>query len=354
MTMYLGMERELLVVNRRNGAWQAEPRLIGLQVTCLAADPVHPERVYCGTYRRGLWRSEDAGRTWQPIGDAEYALSQPNASGITEVDIMSVAVSATERVGDYGVVYVGTEPSALFRSEDGGKSWQELKTFRELPSAPTWSFPPKPTTSHVRWITPDPVVAGRVFVAVEAGALVRSMDGGQTWEDRKPDGPYDTHTLLMHPQAPNRLYSAAGDGFGRAGRGYNESFDGGETWQRPDDGLQHHYLWGLAVDPSDPETLVVSAATSPRDAHSPMGESSLYRKTKGQPWHEVSNGLPETQRRVISVLASNAAEPGVFYLLNNKGLYRSPDAGLNWEQIALPWKEQYQYQHQQALLINAE
>ncbi len=193
-----------------------------------------------------------------------------------------MAVSATERVSGHGVVFAGTEPSALFRSEDAGATWRELSALRQLPSAPTWSFPPRPYTSHVRWITPDPLVPGRIFVAIEAGALVRSLDGGETWEDRKPDGPYDTHTLAMHRLAPDRLYSAAGDGFMRPGNGFLESRDGGETWQRPDDGLEHHYLWSVAVDPADPNTMVISAASGPRQAHDPASaESAIYRRTGG-------------------------------------------------------------------------
>jgi len=56
------------------------------------------------------------------------------------------------------------------------------------------------------------VVANRVFVAIEAGALVRTFDGGRIWRDRVRGGPYDTHTALTHPLAPGRIYSAAGDG----------------------------------------------------------------------------------------------------------------------------------------------
>src|SRR5713226_8584363 len=104
--MYLAMERELLVVSQQNGKWQAEPQLVGLQTTCVATDPFRPEQVYCGTFGRGLWRSNDAGRTWEPVGES-----------IIHAQITSVAVSSTERIGEYGVVYAGTEPTALFRSD---------------------------------------------------------------------------------------------------------------------------------------------------------------------------------------------------------------------------------------------
>ncbi len=228
--IYAAMANELLVASRRNGHWETDRQLIGASTECVAADPLKPEVVYCGTFDRGLWRSVDAGASWERVGE--------NIEGA----VMAVAVSIAERAGEQGVVYAGTEPSAVYRSENGGETWRELGGLRGLPSAPEWSFPPRPETSHVRWISADPNSLGRLFVAIEAGALVQSPDGGQTWKDRVPDGPRDTHTLATHKDVPGRLYSAAGDGFMRAGMGYSESYDGGESWQRFSDGLQHHYL----------------------------------------------------------------------------------------------------------------
>lgn len=345
MKLYIAMERELLVADQQNGKWQVASYLVGMQITSLATDPFHPERVYCGTYRRGLWRSEDAGHSWEPIGDAPFA----REGGITYGDIMAIAVSPTERAGAYGVVYVGTEPSALFRSEDGGATWRELTTFRELPSASTWSFPPKPSTSHVRCITPDLLVASRLFVAVEAGALVRSLDGGEHWVDREPGGPIDTHSLVMHRLAPDRLYSAAGDGLFTPGRGYQESHDAGKTWQCPDEGLSDHYLRSVAVDPADPDTIVVSAAATPlKLPDGTYAEPALYRKTLGEPWRKVL----QVRGTMMLHLASNPAEPGVFYALGLGGVYRSPDAGLTWEQLALPWSEDLAPQFPQTLVLS--
>lgn len=339
--IYAAMADELLVASRSNEGWRTESRLAGSSPQTVAPDPLRPEVVYCGTFDRGLWRSMDAGESWESVGE-----------GVVRDPVMTVAVSRAECAGGHGVVYAGTEPSALYRSANGGETWQELSGMRELPSASEWSFPPRPETSHVRAIALDPDAAGRLYVAIEAGALVRSPDAGASWWDRTLDGPRDTHTLAVHKDAPGRLYSAAGDGFSRPGMGYSESRDGGETWERFADGLGHHYLWGVAVDPADPETVVISAASSPWGAHDPsVWESTIYQKTAGGPWREVTDGLPKAEGRVITVLASNEAEPGVFYVATNMGLYRSPDAGLSWERLDVDWPDRYRRQHQHDLAV---
>ena len=354
-TVYLALARALLVAREGGGAWRAETRLDGLQPACLAADPLAPGRLYCGTWGRGLWRSEDAGDTWLPSGAPATGRTLAAASGgIAHPHVTAVAVSATERANGHGVVYAGTEPSALFRSEDGGASWRELAGLRAVPSAPEWRFPPRPHTSHVRWIAPDPGTAGRLYVAIEAGAVLRSADGGTSWEDRRPDGPRDVHTLATHPLAPGRLYAAAGDGLLRAGTGYAESRDGGDTWARPDRGLDHHYLWGLAVDPGDPDTILVSAARGAGRAHNPAAaESAVYRSAAGGPWEQVATGLPAGRGTLVPILATNPAEPGVFYALSNRGVQRSADAGRSWADVPLPWPGAYRHQRHQALLVRA-
>jgi photosystem II stability/assembly factor-like uncharacterized protein len=326
-SIYLTTGGGLAVIRGNHGDWRAEVQLEGLPVYCLDVDPLMPERVYCGTFGRGLWRSEDAGDSWRPVGE-----------GIEYSEVMAVAVSAAERGRDgVGVVYAGTEPSAIFRSEDGGDSWEECRALRELPSAPTWSFPPRPWTHHVRWIATDPLEAGRLFAGIELGGVMRSLDSGRTWEDRKPNGQHDAHHLRCHPRASGRVYETAGGG-------YAESHDGGGSWLRLDEGLRHHYMWGLAVDPGDPETVVVSAARGPREAHAPlsMAESTVYLKVNGQPWKESRQGLPGPRGFGVCGLASNPAEPGVYYAAARDGLvFRSADAGLTWKALEIMWPETY-------------
>jgi photosystem II stability/assembly factor-like uncharacterized protein len=283
----------------------------------LAVDPDDPARLYAGT-GRGLRRSADGGRHWEPVG-----------GGVARHSITAVAVSGAEG----GAVYAGTNPSAVFRSDDRGDRWTELAGMKDVPSAPTWSFPPHPETHHVRWIEADPNVTGRVFVAVEAGALLRTDDGGKTWIDRVPGGPYDTHTAATHSNASGRVYSAAGDG-------YFESRDGGATWARDVAGLKHRYLIGVVVDPQDPDTVIVSSSAGPYSAYTvETAEAYVYRKTAGRPFEPAMEGLPEARGTVASHFATNPDEPGVIYAVNNHGLFRTVDAGRRWSGIDVAWAD---------------
>jgi hypothetical protein len=133
-------------------------------------------------------------------------------------------------------------------------------------------------------------------------------------------------------------------------QGYSESPDGGNVWQHPDEGLEHHYLWGLAVDPDDPDPVIVSAASSPGKAHDHGDtpghaelESFIYRKSGDGPWQRDYEGLPAPEGTFATVLATGPKEPHVFYALTNKGLYQSPEAGLSWQSLNVPWHEYYLY-----------
>ena len=141
-------------------------------------------RVYCGTFGRGLWLSDDSGDSWRPIGDSYRYFDFPKEDGILHSSITSITISSNEQVNGYGVVYVGTEPSALFRSENGGETWTELKNMKSLLSSYTWAFPPRPFTHHVRWITVDPNNPNTIHVSIEAGAVIQSNDKGHTWIDK--------------------------------------------------------------------------------------------------------------------------------------------------------------------------
>lgn len=263
--------------------------------------------MFVGTVDAGLRRSTDRGQTWETVADLGDRVT---------------ATTVDPRHPD--AVWLGTEPSRLYRSPDAGERWHEVSDLASLPSADRWSFPPRPHTHHVRWIAVDPAAGDRLPVAIEAGAFLRRPDGGETWLDHAEGARRDTHTIATHPDRPGRLSVAAGDG-------YAESPDWGDTWRYPQDGLEHRYVWSVALATDDPETVVVSAAHGARAAHDPDGTAVVYRR-RGGAWQRDMDGLPGPDGLGRPVLASGSR--GIVAATNH-GCYRRGVDG--WEGLPIAW-----------------
>jgi hypothetical protein len=230
--------------------------------------------------------------------------------------VFSVAVSPAD-----GAVYAGCEPSRLFKSDDQGRTWRPLDALLELPSRPTWSFPPRPWTSHVRWIAPSPHDADVILVGIELGGLMRSTDGGETWADHRPGAQRDVHTLAWHPRAAGRAYEAGG-----GGAAY--SVDAGDTWHSADVGRDRHYTWAVAVDPDDPALWYVSASTDPFAAHSHDDPRAyVYRRRGAEPWEPLP-GLPDPLPAMPYTLLADDGR--LFAGLANGEIWASRDQGDTW------------------------
>jgi hypothetical protein len=290
------------------GAWTVELSLVGSGAQCLAVDPLDPDRAYCGLREGGVRRTSDGGRTW-----ADCAFPRPG--------VFSLAVSVAD-----GTVYAGTEPSALYRSDDGGESWRELEGLLELPSRPTWRFPPRPWTSHVRWIAPSPHHADLVLVGIELGGLMRSKDGGSSWQDHRPGAQRDVHQLAWHARVPGRAYEAGG-----GGAAFSE--DGGDSWQPADEGRDRHYTWSVAADPVDPELWYLSASTGPYAAHGGRDpQARIYRREEGG-WRPLTGGLPEPLPAMPYALV--AVPDRLLVGLADGQLWESRDQGDSWSACTL-------------------
>ena len=307
MRLYAATGDGIARLDEAGDEWTVELFLGGSGAQCLAVDPRDPETVYAGLREGGARRTSDGGRSW-----VDCALPEPG--------VFSLAVSVAD-----GAVYAGTEPSRLFRSDDRGESWRELDALLELPSRPTWSFPPRPWTSHVRWIAPSPHDADLILVGIELGGLMRSTDGGETWQDHRPGAQRDVHSLAWHPRAHARAYEAGGGGAAF-------SKDAGESWRPADDGLDRRYTWAVAVDPDDPELWYVSASAGPFAAHGGRDpQARLYRREAGEPWRALADGLPEPLPAMPYALV--AADGRLFAGLADGQIWESPDRGDNWRAL---------------------
>jgi photosystem II stability/assembly factor-like uncharacterized protein len=203
--------------------------------------------------------------------------------------------------------------------------WDELAALRDLPSARTWSFPPRPWTSHVRWIAPSPHDGNLLLAGIELGGLMRSEDGGGSWEDHRPGAQRDVHSLAWHPAVPGRAYEAAGGGSAW-------SRDSGETWEAADEGRDRHYTWALAVDPGDPDCWFVSAAPGPFEAHgSRPARAGLYRWRDSGPWEELDLGLPRPLETMPYALATT--DGGLVAALRDGRFFQTDDRGDSWRPL---------------------
>jgi photosystem II stability/assembly factor-like uncharacterized protein len=312
-TIYLATVGGVSIVKRTGNTWSGSTQLKDQPIECVLVDQRNPNVAYCGTFGSGLYKTTDAGSHWAPC------------AGLAPRNVSALAMNAS------GILFAGTEPSEIFRSEDGGATWSALPALTRLPSASKWSFPPRPHTHHVKAILPDCNHPDDLHVAVEAGALVRSYDAGVHWLDRVPSAPRDTHSLVADPLDPCKLFSAAGDGF-------FQSDDNGGTWRRFEEGLEGTYCWSLAVTSGPSVVQVMSAAKEAYTAHyEQLSNSFVYRREGDSAWQRIRHGLPEAHHHRAAAIAESVSEPGVFYLSTEGLVFRSLDGGRRWKELLVDW-----------------
>ncbi len=303
----------------RAGAWTVTHPLAGQPVTCLAADPLRAGVVYAGTRGQGVLRSDDGGQSWQP-------------AGLSGQVVKALAASPTQP----GVVYAGAKPPGLFVSRDGGGQWAELAGFQRA-RAFWWLSPAEADLRpYVQSLALSPTDPKLIVAGIEAGAVLRSPDGGQSWQRHRPGALRDCHTLIFHAHNGDWAYEAGGSGAGAAC-----SHDGGRTWRQPRAGLDRHYGWAVAADPARPEVWYVSASPlfagwPPVPAAHVDGRANAYifRSAGGAAWEKLGGGLPQPLTHMAYALLTDPAAPGHVYAgLSSGDVWHSADHGDQWQQL---------------------
>jgi photosystem II stability/assembly factor-like uncharacterized protein len=303
-------------------SWEVKERcLVGTHPSALVRAP--SGRLLCGLhYSGGVMVSDDDGHTWAPSN-----------AGLESGHVYSLAL---QPVDGRMVVYAGTEPPMLYRSEDLGGTWHKLDGIWNVPDTDQWRFPPPPHIAHVKNVAFHPSYPQTLYVCVEQGDLLKSQDGGTSWRSltgyEKPGDQFrrDMHRVLIRPSDPQAVYLASGCGL-------YFSADGGESWEHLTPG---NYTVGypdcLFFDPLDERTLYMAGASrapNPRWRELASAEPAVLRSRDGGcSWTRLVNGLPELIGGNIEAMAAHrsAEQLSLFAGTSIGEIWGSDDGGDNW------------------------
>jgi photosystem II stability/assembly factor-like uncharacterized protein len=330
--LYAGTHEGLYVYRPHNGGWTETNRVFENGILdSIAGCQHHPERVFAGVTHDGVYRTADAGARWTKVLDG---------------DVRALMVDPT----DDTVVYAGTEPVHLYRSEDGGDSWGEISTLLEMPEdvrAKWWS--PVSGVGHVRNIFVHGDDPATIYLALEHGGIVRSFDRGQTWEDVSAGIDYiDIHLVGSLPHRFDRYYVSSA-------RGFFTSDDPGDGWVRAENGFTRDYFHDFIFLPpvaegEDPTMLIGTADKSPGSWNRPeRARSAIFRSDDcARTWYQVTKGLPDVLTAMVSTLIthpvnSNAAFAGLGEVSRGHAhgdagpgsLMMTGDRGSSWQPLNL-------------------
>ena len=306
----------------RDAPWHLTDRsLEERHVGSLLHEPVSG-RLLAGAHADGgLWVSEDgAGAAWRQLSDG---LDRPHIYGL-----------ARRRIGDRVSLFAGTEPAALYRSEDFGETWTEIESLREVPGTEKWTFPPPPHLPHVKSVVFHPARERTFYALVEQGALLRTDDDGETWTELAGyAGPDDTtyrdvHRLVISENDPRLFYLATGEGLYRSG-------DGGRSWEHlmPRAG-RIGYPDFLFFDPRDDGILFLGGARNDPGKWfgDPMADSIVARSTDGgRSWLELDHGMPSPVAPAFEAMCLHHWDGGMMLAVGE--IYVSENAGASWTRI---------------------
>jgi photosystem II stability/assembly factor-like uncharacterized protein len=284
--------------------------------------------VYGGTFQR----SDDGGKTWRRT----EGLGLPEGSELKLAETWHV-----EPGREAGEIWLGATPGVLFRSTDGGETFEPVQSVLEHPTRERWNPGAGGMCCHS--IQLDPSDPQRMYIAISAAGTFRTDDGGETWEpknqgvaadffpepDNFPEVGQCVHKLLLHPGRPGRMWQQNHCGVYR-------SDDHGDTWERLEgNGLPSGFGFPLALDARDPDAAYVIPEVGAENRVTPDGRLGVYRTADaGLSWELASDGLPEPAWGAVMREGFAFDESGGVYFGTQSGsVFASPD-GWTWDEVA--------------------
>jgi len=376
------MSRVRVLVGTRKGAfvltsdgkrqqWDVNgPHFGGWELYHIKGSPADPNRLYASQssswFGQIIQRSDDGGKTWGAPGGEKMPDPYEPPAGMSNKFVYDSSSETGapltthqwydgtqhpwefQRVWhlepsltDPDTVYAGVEDAALFRSNNGGQSWEELPALR---SAKGHLWQPGAGGMCLHTILLDSTNPERMFIAISAAGAFRTDDGGKTWRpinqglksqmelpDPNAEVGHCVHCIAFHPSRPNVLFMQKHWDVMR-------SDDAGESWHEISGDLPSDFGFPIAVHAHEPETIYVVPIKSDSEHYPPDGKLRVYRsRTGGNEWEPLTKGLPQ-QDCYVNVLRDSMAidslDPcGVYFGTTGGQVYTSADGGDSWMSI---------------------
>ncbi|MEX2030684.1 MAG: hypothetical protein WD906_06925 [Anaerolineales bacterium] len=340
----------VLSADAKRDRWAVSgPHFAGWEIYHAKGSPADPNRIYAsqssGWFGQVIQRSNDGGATWEPVGNKFVYEGVPGThqwyDGTQHPWEFKRVWHLEPSLTDPDLVYAGVEDAALFRSADGGGTWEELPALRGA-KGNLWQ--PGAGGMCLHTIVQDPGDPTRIFVAISAAGAFRSEDSGETWRpvnsglkvaDELPDPVaevgYCVHRIAMHPSRPQVLFMQKHWDVMR-------SDNGGESWREISGNLPSDFGFPIDVHAHEPETIYVVPIKSDSEHYPPEGKLRVYRsRTGGEEWQALTKGLPQKDCYVNvlrDAMAVDSLDPcGVYFGTTGGQVYASADAGDHWQPI---------------------
>ncbi len=355
------MSRVRVLVGTRKGAfvftadgkrddWKVSgPHFAGWAIYHLKGSPADPSRIYAsqtsGWFGQVVQRSDDGGETWQPVGNRFVYDGTPGThqwyDGTQHPWEFARVWHLEPSPSDPDTVYAGVEDAALFRSNDGGRTWSELSGLRTHTSGPSWQ--PGAGGMCLHTILIDPANPDRIFVAISAAGAFRSDDGGSSWRpinrglgsasipSQEAEVGHCVHRIAMHPSRPDVLFMQKHWDVMRTD-------DAGESWHEISGDLPSDFGFPIDVHAHEPDTVYVIPIKSDTEHYPPDARLRVYRsRTGGGNWEAMTEGLPQRDCYVNVLrdsMAVDSLDPcGIYFGTTGGQVYASRDEGRTWSAI---------------------